>query len=388
MGSSGTGLLPRDAGPEGLELKTAALLSTNVLRASALAVILLTTASIAVLVGKQGASVLALLGDALAACFGAAAFWKTYSIEYPPDEQLPQHFEGLEGPLKRLRKRAIDLAWKPAEAPDDQPRCTPTSPLPVVIAAGVLLVLTLITLTQMPAAKGDGFDTTRALWGGGATLAAAVVGALINAGRSRVAENALLSFSHKWDAYQGSIRDSRLRPLAVEWINRHYDTWLQGAVATAHRGSLERFEMAAADVQQFRLLAPAGGRAPADMPTEQLQIISLLVGPFLGIRTGFNFFVKGTSFAVGVSGGGVMVSELDPTEREIHYTDIVTIEYVRGKSAPQAGGRQGGQPECGALQLCLVDGQNTDRYESLEEGADSVVQAVRKRTRAIKAARA
>jgi hypothetical protein len=116
---------------------------------------------------------------------------------------------------------------------------------------------------------------------------------------------------------------------------------------------------------------------PPDMPPYELEMIPLIVGNFLGRRVGHFLLIADTSYSVAVRGGGIVEQERSPNELEWHYRDIVTVEYQRDPSQQLLG------QAAGLFTLSLTNGQPI-QHRTLEHGAASCVDAIRRQTRAAK----
>jgi len=111
------------------------------------------------------------------------------------------------------------------------------------------------------------------------------------------------------------------------------------------------------------------------MPPTRVELTALCVGEFLSIRHGFLLDLVQTSVDVGAGGKRTLSARSrEPAEVELHYRDIVTVEYRR--SPPQG---YEGRP-VGTFHLGLVNGR-TFEYPTIEQGAVSIVEAIRYRTR-------
>lgn len=164
-------------------------------------------------------------------------------------------------------------------------------------------------------------------------------------------------------------RQRHLFELAEEWVKSHLPKWTEEGVNLAVNRAMARlFPQCADDVSRFPLL---GGPPLEEIPKE-CPVVALLVGPYLAIRSGFIVDFAKTSYEVALKGGGVVAREDKPTEREVYYPDIVSVDYIRTTEGPW-----------GTLSLTFVNGPELT-YQTLEVGTESAIEAVRAKTRLAK----
>lgn len=189
--------------------------------------------------------------------------------------------------------------------------------------------------------------------------------------RSAAANAAFAPYGRAFEAHCGAVTRHWFRDAAVRWTWKHYEEWLREGGDRAYVTATKRLGLPEA-TPGFRLTTWAAQFH--DMPPPSVPTLLLLVGDFLGVRQGTTLDVRQTSYAV--SGGQpVVIDERGVREREVYYQDIVVIDYERKG------------PGWGDFKIRLSDG--TEILDSTTEAnVDSALQAVRERTRMVKAAKA
>ena len=285
-------------------------------------------------------------------------------------QPLPPRFMDLSRPL---RSDALDLAWAQPIVVPRLPEFQPSA-APVFGAATAVMFICTLGIFVGSARLESGWPQgalamiLTSLW--------FLAGAAMEAMYKSACADEFSAYSQAMTRHREGQYDAHLRSLAVGWVNSHADGWRRRAEQVARERALTRFKANTDSAKDFTLLS-AGEVPVPDLPPTQWRIFVLLVGPFLATRDGFAFDLKQTSYDV-AAGGNIATSEDRPVEREFHYADVVTVEYVRVSDTA-------GAQAIGQFKLSLVNAQ-TEARECLEQGAESAVEAIRLKTRAVRAA--
>lgn len=285
-------------------------------------------------------------------------------------QPLPPRFMDLSRPL---RSDALDLAWAQLIVLPRLPEFRPSRAPVIEVAAAVTFMCTLGILVGAPRLESGWPQGVLAMI---LTSLWLLAGVALMAMYKSVCTDEFAAYSQAMTRHREGRYDAHLRSLAVGWVTSHAEGWRKRAEQLASQRALTRFKADANSAKVFTLLS-AGDAPVPDLPPARWRIFALLVGPFLATRDGFAFDLKQTSYDV-AAGGNIATGEDRPVEREFHYADVVTVEYVRVSAA--AGAQATGQ-----FKLSLVNAQ-TEAQECLEQGAESAVEAIRLKTRAVRAA--
>ena len=179
-------------------------------------------------------------------------------------------------------------------------------------------------------------------------------------------------------------RLSALRALAVDWVRRWYPSWYGDAKTRACEFARSRFQLDPSVTDLFALSA-AGPKDIPDLPPRQIHLYTLGVGPFLGLREGSYFDVYRTSLNQAVSetpeqpaDATVGEKTLAVKEREVHYSDVVMVDYMRSDSRAASSATKKG-----SFVITLSSGHPIE-FPTDENGTDTAIAAIRTRTRSAK----
>lgn len=289
------------------------------------------------------------------------------------------------------RKAALDFAWRGhggvVPQPALPPRRGPVGPWLVALLAAFIIVPVAACLTPGPSSGAAQNAGTLASVAFALVVAWWVVGVAVAIRSNRTLKERIATFGVHWNAYVHAAEREHARELARQWVYANVGAWIDASAQRAATAARQRFgveEQAGACfvLHGLSLEQAANGHAavrmgPADMPPYELEMIPLIVGNFLGRRVGHFLLIADTSYSVAVRGGDIVEQERSPNELEWHYRDIITVEYQRDPSQQLLG------QAAGLFTLSLTNGQPI-QHRTLEHGAASCVDAIRRQTRAAK----
>ncbi len=212
-------------------------------------------------------------------------------------------------------------------------------------------------------------------------LTVAVVPATLQAAVTReTASEQFSQLSQLFQVYAHSMVETEFRRLAVDWVRASEPVWTERAVEIAARLCISGLDMPPAATSTYPLVSGGGGYAPEDMPARELEIVVLGVADYLGMRKGFVADLERTSARWALESDHTIAwREDNPAERELYFTDIVTVDFAPDTRAP-AGRDQG------VFVLKLVDGQALE-FSAQKATGTSAVNVIRAKTRAAKTGR-